>query len=127
MSELPEIISHLKQERFVEAAKWAAVQLHYGRPAVIALAPGDSTSYDIIIIRRGTECFAEGWRAELPYHRVILGNSFGHSTIWDGKKVSPDWAAQQLTAQRGRGSADRHIGAVMSAFLNAMVDAQGAM
>lgn len=127
MSELPEIISHLEQERFVEAARFAAAQLLYGRPAVIALAPGDSTRYDIMIIGRGADRFNEGWRDELTYNRVILENSFGRSAIWSGLKVNPEWAAYQLTAQRGDGSADRHTGAVMAAFLNALVDAQEAM
>jgi len=127
MSELPEIISHLEHGHFVRAARFAAVQLHYGRPAVLRFAPGDSTSYGIIIIGRGADRFNEGWRDELPYHRVILENSFGRSTTWGGKKVGPSWAAYTLTAQRGEGSADRHTGAVMSAFLNAVVDAQAAM
>ena len=108
----------LDDDHIAQAAAWAAEQLVLHGVARLSLTPGDMTEYRLLIAAPDVE-WAYGDERPGRNYIVALCSSFGAGYPWNGRPVSPGYAAEQWTHRAAGDGVREWTGEVMSRFLTA--------
>lgn len=116
--EIEQRVNGLSEQKFADAAVWAANRLDHDGHAYVILSPGDATAYRIMIIAPSDEIWNDGPSPDRRYYHVALSMGLGLGYDWPGLEVTPGYVVQKWTENRR--ISDYHTACVLTRFLNAL-------